>query len=78
MLSFKDNHHKVSIPQYGMKKLTSFDEVRRAAASIELLCTKAFILLKPAITVIGTAFMKKKKCYHQTWLVIKYNIPNKT
>lgn len=45
-----------------MDKLTSFDEVRRAAASIGLLCTKAFIFLKPAITDIGTAF-SGRTCY---------------
>jgi len=38
-----------------MEKLTSFDEARRAAASMELLRTETFTFLKPAITDIGTA-----------------------
>lgn len=36
-------------------ELTSFDEVRRAEASMELLCTRALIFLKEATTDIGTA-----------------------
>jgi hypothetical protein len=36
-------------------ELTSFDEVRRAEASIELLCNKDLIFLKEATTDIGTA-----------------------
>jgi hypothetical protein len=45
--------------QLRTEELTSFDEVRRAAASIELLCAKAFIFLKEAITDIGTTVCKK-------------------
>ena len=45
--------------QLGMEKLTSFDEARRAAASMELLRTEAFTFLKPAITDIGTAIYKE-------------------
>ena len=41
-----------------MEKLTSFDEARRAAASMELLRTETFTFLKPAITDIGTAVYK--------------------
>lgn len=44
-----------------MNRLTSFDEVRRAAASITLLCTEAFTFLKPAITDIGTVICKQGK-----------------
>jgi hypothetical protein len=51
-------------------KLTSFDDVRRAEASIALLCIKALIFLKPATTDIGTAlsemtrqFSLKKQIY---------------
>jgi hypothetical protein len=40
-------------------ELTSFDEVRRAEASMELLCTKALIFLKPATTDIGTTLSEK-------------------
>jgi len=51
-----------------MNRLTSFDEVRRAAASITLLCTEAFTFLKPAITDIGTVICKQGK------LVLGHNI----
>lgn len=51
-----------------MNRLTSFDDVRRAAASITLLCTEAFTFLKPAITDIGTVICKQGK------LVIGHNI----
>jgi len=44
------------------RKLTSFDEVRKASASKELLWTKALIFLNDAITVIGTA-QKMKSLY---------------
>lgn len=37
------------------KELTSFDDVRRAIASRELLWTRALIFLNAAITDIGTA-----------------------
>lgn len=47
--------------QKGMEKLTSFDEVRRAAASMELSRTEAFTFLKPAITDIGTAIYMERK-----------------
>jgi len=40
-------------------ELTSFDEVRRAEASMELLFTKALIFLKPATTDIGTTLSEK-------------------
>ena len=39
----------------GPKGLTSFDDLRSASASRELLWTKAFIFLKDAMTDIGTA-----------------------
>jgi hypothetical protein len=55
-----------------MERLTSFDEVRRAAASIVLLCTKAFIFLKPAITDIGTA-LREAACYlpaYISWKIV--------
>jgi hypothetical protein len=41
--------------------------VRRAAASIVLLCTKAFIFLKPAITDIGTA-LRETPCYLRAYI----------
>jgi hypothetical protein len=40
-------------------ELTSFDEVRRAEASMELLWTKALIFLKPATTDIGTTLSEE-------------------
>jgi hypothetical protein len=49
-------------------RLTSFDEVRRAAASITLLRTEVFTFLKPAITDIGTVICKEGK------LVMDHNI----
>jgi hypothetical protein len=42
-----------------VEKLTSFDEDRRASASMKLLRTEAFTFLKPAITDIGTAIYKE-------------------
>jgi hypothetical protein len=45
-------------------ELTSFDEVRRAEASIELLCNKALIFLKEATTDIGTALSENVNQCH--------------
>lgn len=69
-LMLKAKNHAVFKWQLGTEndRLTSFDEVRRAAASITLLRTEVFTFLKPAITDIGTAICKEGK------LVLDHNI----